>query len=86
MNNVDLNAAVMDALGIEYKGKNLIELQITLKVNCLPEIKTTSWALDMAGHQTHKFECYRLKDVTPLNLDEQCSAALNRVNNWIKNA
>jgi hypothetical protein len=86
MNNLDRNTAILDALGIEWKDKHLLEVQITLRYDCEPEIKTTSWALDMTGHQTHKFEYCRLKDVTPFSLDEQCSAALNRVNNWIKRA
>lgn len=89
MNWDDANTAVLEALGIPYKGKYLVAVTVRIRYDKLPIVHTVSHIPEKGvphlNAQRHRFTLTPAdpEALQPFDLDAACDQALRRVNRLI---
>lgn len=86
MSHIDANTAVLDALGIDYKGKHVAAVTIRLRHDTPPTVHIVRHIFDFSLNpaavkvidQHFKLTRHNIKPPT-FDLDEACQEALQRV-------
>lgn len=82
MKTQDPNTAVLDALGIDWKGQDLARVTICLRPNQLPTVHTVRYILDkQLTRITEQRQRFTLTpdDVPAFDLDGECRRAMRRL-------